>query len=686
MCLFALAAGLLGPAPGQVYSPKVLLAGQPDSTDLRALANGIYAQAHAGTPGQRAEAIWRFFLTDGRFVQPGFWYHIAGWAYEEPAGEVLDPLKLLNSYGFGLCYQIAPLLEAVFEAGGFDDARVWFLTGHTVAEVFYEGSYHYYDSDMMGYNLFGTRVASVHDLERDGNIILSKLAHPEAVAIPWYPADVRAKAMPDLASLFTTTADNSLFPFTRYPQGHSMDFVLRPGERLIRYFQPETAGLYYLPHKFDGSTWQEFPQEIAAYQIRTQDGPRSQKDERRWGTGRIEYQPSLTDRGACDPRFTENVRFGEMLAPSDRERPARVVYEVRSPYVVIDGSLEARLELAGGQTMELQTSTDDGRSWLSAGVLRGPHKGIWSGEPALIFRSRHGRRTAVTGTYGYLVRLTFSGAVRGLKLSTRIQINPRTLPALVAGSNQLVYTASASQVRRSYFAEPRGADLVTNARFVAEGGQGFWAPVREGPADFLFRVESAGSQPLAGFDAGARFLDLRRGLAPDKFTAEVRRIRAGIVPAEPPAASLAWSTDPHGPFRTLWEFNPNLQWKGGQPIDRVLAWPEVDRRVSNLPRGIRRVFVRYRVQGMAIDQFRLAGIRALEPEPGGVILTHVWKQEGVEKRHSEQVWGDVREHRYRIGIPPGTSVSNEAVILECPPKKTRRAALPPLPLADRRTR
>lgn len=118
----------------QVYSPKVLAKGQVDSSDLRRLAEGIYAQSGARTPRERAEAIWRFFLTDGRFVAPGFWYHIAGWAYEEPVGEALDPLKLLNSHGFGLCYHIAPVLEAVFEAGGFEDARVWFLTGHTVGE------------------------------------------------------------------------------------------------------------------------------------------------------------------------------------------------------------------------------------------------------------------------------------------------------------------------------------------------------------------------------------------------------------------------------------------------------------------------------------------------------------------------------------------------------------------------
>src|SRR5438270_11571320 len=155
------------PLCAQVYSPRVLKAGQPDATDLHRFVQAIYDDAHAATERDKAEAIWRFFLTDGRFVSPGFWYHIAGWAYEEPKGEVLDVMKLLNSYGFGLCYHIAPLLEAVYEAAGFADARVWFLTGHTVAEVFYDGAYHYFDSDMLGYNAIGSgplkhrRVASV---------------------------------------------------------------------------------------------------------------------------------------------------------------------------------------------------------------------------------------------------------------------------------------------------------------------------------------------------------------------------------------------------------------------------------------------------------------------------------------------------------------------------------------------
>ncbi|HZU25970.1 MAG TPA: hypothetical protein VFA04_10630, partial [Bryobacteraceae bacterium] len=202
----------------------MLTAGQPDSTDLHQFVHTIYANAHAATPREKAEAIWRFFLTDGRFVPPGFWYHIAGWAYEEPKGEVLDATKLLNSYGFGLCYHIAPLLEAMFDAGGLEDSRVWFLTGHTVAEVFYDGRYHYYDSDMMGYNTLGKAppresvVASVRDIERDGTVMTSRLESPRKVNAalvdnPWYPADVREAAIDGLAELFTTTADNHLYAY-----------------------------------------------------------------------------------------------------------------------------------------------------------------------------------------------------------------------------------------------------------------------------------------------------------------------------------------------------------------------------------------------------------------------------------------------------------------------------------------
>lgn len=640
-CLMA-AALFAGSALAQIYSPKVLLKGQPDASDLHALAEGIFAQAHAHTPRERAEAVWRFFLTDGRFVKPGFWYHIAGWAYEEPTGEVLDPLKLLNTYGFGLCYHIAPVLEAVWKAGGFEDARVWFLTGHTVAEVYYDGAYHYYDSDMMGYNAVGRGspkrlpVASVHQIEQDGNIILAKLKGPKEVdatlvEAPWYPADVREAAIDGLAELFTSTSDNRLFPFERSPRRHTMNFELRPGERLIRYFAPESTDAYYLPYKFNGKAWEEFPQEVAEYHIKTADGPRSQKDDRLWATGLLEYRLPIAAEGTQ-------------------------TFEVHSPYVIVDARFEFDAVLAADKTLTVETSTDDGLTWSTAGTLHGPHRGTWQIEPAVLTRSEHGRRTAVSGKYSYLVRISKTGGVelKSGALRTRIQLNPRTLPALSAGHNDLVYTAGPAIVLREISSEPY---RVTNARYVSDGAQGYWVPASDKPGELIFRVLG----PLNAVDAGARFLDLSDGLAPDKFTAEVRKVAA--LPSTNAAASIAWSKSADGPFQTLWEYDPRLKWKDGIAIDRTLRWPEVDRRADVA--GASEIFVRYQIRDLAVDSFRLATEQPGSVKSSAITVTHLWKENAAAKSHTERIGAGDARHPYSIDIPIGVRVLNQALIFEC---------------------
>jgi hypothetical protein len=653
----------------QVYSPRVLVKGQVDSTDLNTLARGIYDHAHAATPREKAEAIWRFFLTDGRFVKPGFWYHIAGWAYEEPTGEVLDPVKLLNSYGFGLCYHIAPLLEAVYEAGGFEDSRVWFLTGHTVAEVFYDGAYHYFDSDMMGYNSVGpgdprrSPVASVHQLEQDGQIMLCKLKAPRDVNAklvddPWYPADVREAAIDGLAELFTTTEDNRLFPFTRYAPGHSMEFALRPGERLIRYFRPEEPGLFYLPYKRTERGWEEFPQEVAQYQIRTADGPKSQKDDRLWSTGRIDYTPALSD-----PRAYYS------------KSPGEAIFQVVSPYVIINATFLMELDLASNaDAVQVETSTDGGKSWAEAGRVVGPFQGRWEAKPYVEARSAHGVLTAVSGRYEYLVKIRTPSSGRPLKqltVVTRFELNPRTLPTLAAGANELVYHAGPAQQRWPVAIEIERIDQfahVVNARYITEQAQGFLAPRDGQPAEVVVELAAPGGRVLSGFDAGGRFLDIRHGEAPDKFTAEVRRTAyESDVPPDKRTASLAWSPTPDGPFTELWHYDAGLKWKDGVPIDRTLRWPEVFREVHGLPSGVQRVYVRYRLHGMALDSVRLASISPEETKSPVLEVTHLWHEGSVARSHVEHIVEPWREQQYAVRTGTKARITNDALILYCPP-------------------
>ena len=657
LLLFAFCA----PARAQVYSPTVVRQGQIDASSLDSLAKGIYKAADATTERQKAEAIWRFFLTDGRFVKPGFWYHIAGWTYEEPFGEVLDPLKLINSYGFGLCYHIAPLLEAVFEAGGFPDARVWFLTGHTVTEVFYDGAYHYYDSDMMGYTParngdFRTLpVASVHEIETNGGILLGKLKSPtkvnaSLVDYPWYPADLREAAIGGLTELFTTTSDNYLFPYQRYSQGHTMDFVLRPSEKLIRYFQPELDRLAYLPYKFVDGKWEEFPQEISQYHIRTEDGPRSQKDARRWATGRLEYHPPLPSSGLT--------------------RTERTVFEINSPYVIIDAefSLDAQIQESGGSIL-LETSADGGKTWDLAGTLAGPHHGPWKASPLITARSEHGAYSAVSGTYGYLLGITprGGGSVRNLMIVTRFQVNPRTLPALESGRNEMTYRPGspyrrwALPIRLERIGE--FAAKAVNSRYFAENSQGFLTPKNDNPAEFVFELSASDGGSITGFDAGGRFLDIRDGLAPDKLTAEVRKTSYRPGKASP-KASLTWSMALDGEYRALWEYTGKPHWLDGKPIDRLLRWPEVDRQVRSLPAGTKHVYVRYRIDGMGLDDVRLAVLGEERRQQGRLEITHSWQANGREQSYAERIPDPASEHRYAIDGGAGAIV-NQAVIFTC---------------------
>lgn len=634
----------------QIYSPQILKKGQPNTSDLSALAKGIFAEAHSKTSREKAEAIWRFFLTDGRFVKPGMIYHIAGWAYEEPFGEVLDPVRLLNSYGFGLCYHIAPLLESVFKAGGFEDARVWFLTGHTVAEVLYDGAYHYFDSDMMGYNPIGTAgpvkervVASVHQLELDGSIMTAKLVGPTQADVanadsPWYPADVNAHAIADLAQLFTTSSDNWVYPFQRYQLGHTMDFVLRPGERMVRYFRPTPAGLSYLPYRFDGTSWQEFPQESAEYKIRTADGPQSQKDQRRWATGVQQYRP-----------------------PSSAT--ASIVYSMPCPYVIIDAnfSMNAELDDKSGH-IGIETSIDSGRTWTQAATLTGPHQGKWTANAAVFTKSEHGSRNAVSGTYGYLMRLTQNGArIHGLTLTTRFQLNPRTLPQLEVGSNELDYTSSGVsrwELPGNVPAKTSGVAPVTS------GGQTYLANSAAPLGEVIFEIKAPDGEEIDGFDVGGRFLDLRDGLAPDKFTAEVRKVTPWPAKGERQFASLSWSASLEGGYQALWTYDPQLRWKDNDPIDRTLRWPEVDRQVRNLPKGTRRVYVRYRLQGMALDVLRLAAIRSGQQSLSSLRISHVWLENGKQRKSVHRIPGTQASSTYAVQIPPKKVVSNEALIFE----------------------
>lgn len=680
----------------QVVNPWVVAAGQLDTRDLSRLTESLFARDSAVTPRQQALSIWNLLLTDGRFVPPGMFYHLGGWAYEEPEGEVLDPLKLINSYGCGLCYQVAPLLEALYDAAGFTEARCWFLTGHTVAEVFFDGRYNMLDADMLGFSTLGEEdprtapISAVLDLERDQRIILGKLLAPDRidsakVVLPWYPADVRAKAMDGYAGAFASRADNWLFPGQRYGAGHSMDFTLRPGERLVRFFEPEDEGLFYLPYMLVEGQWRQFSEMMAQWKPDTWQGPHSQKDARRWATGRQEWRPRLDRRDSYYPLWGEGFNH-HLELPSQADgalgcdgeaRTASAVFEMPGAYVLIDAEVALYAELSTpAHRLTVATSTDGGRSWVNAASLTGPHAGPWRTRAAVLDQTGHGVRSAVSGRYGYLVRLTLSGPgaagqarLRDLQLTSLFQLNPRTLPALGRGPNTLVYRPGPPARRWELPVDlgrlRRFAYRVSGVHAVTEQSNLLLTPIDRGrDGELLFELAAPDSSELSEFNAGGRFLVIE-GHAPEKRTAETRRTTLAL--GGDPGGSLAWALSPEGPFTEIWRYDPRLDWADGRPVDRLLRWPEVDRRVAGLPPGTRRVYLRYRLRDMALDKLRLAVYTPAPAQQSPLELTHLWRRDGAHHRQTIELADPAREQRYTIDTGRWGEIVNEAVILACPP-------------------
>src|SRR5206468_6125774 len=135
-----------------------------------------------------------------------------------------------------------------------------------------------------------------------------------------------------------------------------------------------------------------------------------------------------------------------------------------------------------------ETSADAGKSWDFGGVLNGPHDGRWQVVPGVKARTAHGVLTAISGTYGYLARLTMRGPgpaeaiqVSAVEIASRFQLNPRTLPALSVGPNKLIYSPG---YQRERLVVPLRLDRVEqvaftskNARYVDRDGQGFLLPL-----------------------------------------------------------------------------------------------------------------------------------------------------------------------------------------------------------------
>ncbi|HUU29810.1 MAG TPA: hypothetical protein VM123_18565 [archaeon] len=420
--------------PAQVYTPRVTTDQLPDYTEIGRFVS--WQKWRDLPPREKAVAIWRF-ITD---YETGL-YPIQG-IYEDPNPgpefpffDERDLVKVLNVHGHGYCGLLSPTLDGIYAHAGFPDSRIHNMDAnhHCVTEVFYQGGWHYFDVDLRGmlYKPDST-VASIRDAMTDRSLWTA----PQIKVEPFYPLD-------DKARMYESFAACKLTPMYHwYKNGHTMDFVLRPGESMTRYWQPQ-GGRWHHPWLNPGGF------DMAFLKRKFEQPPRGLKCKHdgwsKWTHGNVfySYSPRLTnayedfERGVYDYRGVRPTSNGVETAP---DSTGYVIFEVRTPYIIVGRVHEldrpekiddaATLHYRSLGPVEVSVSTDNAHTWHRIG-------GVDSGKAESIDFTRK-----VLGTYGYLVRFDLAEAsgLAEITLNTWGQVAPVSLPRLFAGTNRMRFS------------------------------------------------------------------------------------------------------------------------------------------------------------------------------------------------------------------------------------------------------
>ena len=381
-----------------VENPWVIVNGACNWRSVEAILEGILEEGMS--EGEKARAIWEFARRHR--------YHAT-----TADDEVKDTVKMLNVYGYTLCWDEAYTVSNLWQATGLKIRR-GLPHGHCTTEVFFDGAYHLLDSDehLLILERDNETIAGEEAISRDHD--LAKRSHGYGVLSP-----ESRKSNERAAALFCHWGPRQgTRPFIG---DHQMQLNLRPGEALV--WQWGNRGKY---HGYGSAP-------------------------PRFCNGLLRYAPELGigfDRWVEEAVSLEPGPEGIGLRPLEGGRDSSITYRFHSPYVLVGGRLEARLSQGEGEESRaaawIAEFSRDGVEWTTLAP------------PANPVPNRRGDREALAvfaadldpclpadspACYSCLLRLRGPGlALGGLLFEFDLQMAPLSLPALVAGDNTMLYT------------------------------------------------------------------------------------------------------------------------------------------------------------------------------------------------------------------------------------------------------
>lgn len=385
----------------------------------------------------------------------------------EGGGNVHDPFKTFNVYGYGMCCCAAADIEGLARYIGMP-ARGRIINNHSVPEVWYDGGWHLLDSSLMFYLIKPSdgKIASVDEMKKD--IADWKRDHPEIRNdADWknFGKNEGWKKGPPLFATCTfydkdginragwhgwwsnmgeynykvggrwryvvppdTKGTVNVFDYGAV-MGYQVNVQLREGERLTRrwYAKEAATGL----RRGNAKGYQKFLEgDMRALGLQKDFGDLAPG---RVGNGTVEYDALADSKLAADAIACENLKVeGGKIRIVDAAKPATLIVRMSCSYVYLNGEVTLNPATGVGGSAKVSISLNNGLDWTELVKLDKP------GEQKIDLKPY------VFNKYDYRVRLEFAGAdagLDGLKFANDFQHSQAPLPIITEGENKLTFSA-----------------------------------------------------------------------------------------------------------------------------------------------------------------------------------------------------------------------------------------------------
>lgn len=451
---------------------KVVSDKNPDCSSIDNIVKSIIKPGM--TDQQKAEAVFYYLV-----------YRLFHYAYpQEPLSYalkprkasnemvcVMDTVKNLNIYGHAICGSMSWYVNELFNAVGLF-GRINGVSGHTVPEAKYDGSWHYFDVDMMGFvrRRDGT-VPGVDDIMKDKNLLFDKHDKQPDIFFKY-----------DGPQGMWNCLDQGI-RFSMYGRKigiHSMNLTLREGEVFNRFFKRQWAPKYrfyvpYWPNDYLNTVKQkkgevEGPKKVETYYLYTEGGAA------RYGNFELIYDAPLFKKSSLDATYQAlNVLHDAKMGgfkPEKPEAPSEVIYKFYSPYgcAGVPNDITKPEDDTDGAIIEgeflndkgvVSISLDLGLTWQEVHQAGGKFKLDLT--PTLATK------------HCWLIKLGFTGGNSGLKAFKSYisgQLSPASLP-FVDGKTQMTFSRDNTDCIALFPDIGNGIDAVNKEAFAVENFEAY---------------------------------------------------------------------------------------------------------------------------------------------------------------------------------------------------------------------